>query len=170
MNLQLDQTYDISKLINFKDVSFWQRLYIRLMLPWGLLLVTLDNLKLLSIRKNPLHDGVRKLSGDKRVALSDQLDFNEIKDASRALGVTINDMVTASLSTAIKKYFVLKGDERSRFIKICVPANIRWSHYKTFESVVLENRFAAIPMLIPLESDLDQALVRVGNVTAQLKT
>lgn len=35
-----------------------------------------------------------------------------------------------------------------------IPANIRWTMYKTFEEVELENKFAPIPLTIPVESDL----------------
>jgi hypothetical protein len=30
MNLQLDESYDVSKLLNFPDVSLWLRIFMRL--------------------------------------------------------------------------------------------------------------------------------------------
>ena len=51
---------------------------------------------------NPLNDGVRKLSGKKISATSSDIRFADVKNASKQLKVTINDMVTACAGTAVK--------------------------------------------------------------------
>ena len=65
-------------------------------------------------------------------------------------------MVTASLATAVKKYFEIKGCTFIRKINIAIPANIRFAHYPTWDKVKFENKFAPVPLTIPLEDDLKQ--------------
>lgn len=60
--------------------------------------------------KNCLNDGVRKLNGKKIVDHSKELDFNAIKESSKALGITINDLFTAAVSVGVKKYFKKRND------------------------------------------------------------
>ena len=62
------------------------------------------------IDRNVLHDGKRKLTGKKKVAFSDPHDFATIKATSRAMGATINELLTASLAVAIKQLFEDRGD------------------------------------------------------------
>jgi len=92
--------------------------------------------------RNPLHDGKRKLTGRKQVAISDAFDFKTVKDASRALGITINELMCAALSVSMAKLFEEKGDTKTKRIQIGVPVNIRWEMYKTYEDVKLENKFS----------------------------
>ncbi len=61
--------------------------------------------------KNPLYDGVRNLSGRKLVATSEDFLFNDLKNASKKLKVSFNDLLTACLSTSIKQYFEESGDK-----------------------------------------------------------
>jgi hypothetical protein len=60
--------------------------------------------------RNLLNDGQRKLSGKKLSATSSDIPFAKVKAASKALKVTINDMVTACLGSAVKEYMESKGD------------------------------------------------------------
>ena len=65
------------------------------------------------IDRNILHDGVRNLTGVKKVALGAKHDFAAIKATSKALKVTINELCTASLSVAIKELFEDRGDTKT---------------------------------------------------------
>lgn len=105
---------------------------------------------------NPMHDGVRNLTGVKKCAISDHFKTEDIKDASKALKVTINDLMTSSLSVAVSRYFKEK-DPASNHTKlnIALPANIRWSRYERFDDVKLENKFAPYPLTIPLSESID---------------
>ncbi len=46
-----------------------------------------------------------------------------------------------------------------------IPANIRFKFYPTPEEVKLENKFAAIPMLVPLTENMDSAYGQIKKVT-----
>ena len=97
------------------------------------------------------------------------MDFSEVKNASKAFGCTINDVMTCALSNSLAKYFEKRKDSHKR-VNIMIPANIRWEMYETFEEVRLENKFAPIPLTIPVEKDMLKTLSAVKRVTKQLKS
>jgi hypothetical protein len=101
------------------------------------------------------------MSGKKISATSSDIKFSDVKNASKQLKVTINDMVTACAATALKQYFDNKGDKKVKNINIAIPANIRFAHYPTWEKVKFENKFAPFPMTVPLEPDLSNSMTKV---------
>lgn len=107
------------------------------------------------IMKNPLHDGIRNLSGRKLSATSGDIFFKEVKAASKSLKVTINDMVTSCVGSAIKKYFEMQGDKDTNIMHIAIPVNIRFAHYGSWDKVKFENKFAPFPLTIPLVADIE---------------
>ena len=121
------------------------------------------------IDKNPLHDGKRNLTGKKKVAFSPYHNFKEIKATSRALKVTINELLTSALSVAIKQLFEDRGDMKTDMMQIAVPVNIRWAPYMTYDDVRLENKFAPMPVKIPLELDLEEALKKMKPVSGKMR-
>jgi hypothetical protein len=66
-------------------------------------------------------------------------------------------LITSSLSVALSKFFSDKKD-KTKQINICIPANIRWEMYATKEKVKMENKFAPVQMVLPIESDLGLSL------------
>ena len=64
LNLQSDETYDTKKLIPFKEITLWQRVAIRLLIPFYLPIILWESY-LRRRDRNPLHDGRRKLTGTK---------------------------------------------------------------------------------------------------------
>ena len=120
--------------------------------------------------KNIIHPGggPRKLSGKKISSTSSDILFKDVKAAAKNKSVTINDLITACMASGVKQYFELKGDQ-NKTINIAIPANIRFEHYGTWERVKFENKFAAIPLLIPLNKDINQSLTEVAKVTSQLR-
>jgi hypothetical protein len=62
---------------------------------------------------NPLHDGVRNLTGIKKVASSKDYQFSKIKKASQNHGMTINNLVMTCLSATLKEYFEQEGDTKT---------------------------------------------------------
>jgi len=117
--------YDLSSLIAIKKVPFIQRMILRLSFP---LYVPGIIIKQFLVKQdiNPLNDGVKNLSGKKRVGTTSDLLFKDIKAAAKKQGVTINDLVTAAVATAVKQYFKLRGDNNTNKINIVIPANIRF--------------------------------------------
>ena len=122
-----------------------------------------------TIDKNPLHDGKRRLTGKKKIAMSPRHNFAEIKATSKALKVTINELMTSALSVAIKQLFEDRGDTKTDRMQIAVPVNIRWAPYKTYDEVQLENKFAPMPVKIPLDTDLEQALKKMKPVAGKMR-
>jgi WS/DGAT C-terminal domain len=70
----------------------------------------------------------------------------------------------------VKQYFEEKGDTKTNKMNIAIPATIRFSHYGTWEKVKFENKFAPMPMTIPLVRDLSQSLVETHKVTSRLRS
>ena len=85
--------------------------------------------------------------------------------ASKIHKITINDLVTACLGTAVKEYIDNHGGNDIKKLNIAIPANIRFSHYPTWEDVKFENKFAPVPLTIPLERDLIKSMKDVSQVT-----
>jgi NRPS condensation-like uncharacterized protein len=141
---------------------------LRAMLPWTIPKVLFKSM-LTRWDRNPLHDGVRNLTGEKRVYYGEKFNLEVIKEASKKLKITINDLMTVSLSIAIKRYFVSKGDSKTNRINIALPVNIRWEPYSTFNSVYLENKFAPMPIDLPLLEDIDTAIPAILRVTKGMK-
>jgi len=113
-----------------------------------------------------LHDGFRaNLTGKKVTAVSRPIDFAEIKQNSKLLGCTINDLMTSALTLAVSRYFKDNNDTSKAF-NICMPANIRWSMYQSREEVKLENKFAPIPLRLETEMDPVKCLRQVKRKTA----
>ena len=116
-----------------------------------------------------IHDGKRELSGQKISSTSSDILFKDIKAAAKHKKVTINDLITACLATGIKQYFELRGDEQTNKVNIVIPANIRFAHYGSWERVKFENKFAPVPLVIPLNLDLQESLKVVPKITGQLR-
>lgn len=168
MNLQLDEEYDIEKLLPFKPVGFMQRLMVRAMVPLYLPIILWESY-LRRRDRNPLHDGRRKLTGEKKMTISKEFDFLTIKMASKSLKVTINELMIGALSTAVARLFKDRGDEKTKRMRIAMPCNIRWKYYETYDEVELENKFAPMPLKIDLEMDAKKALERASRVSRDMK-
>jgi hypothetical protein len=52
----------------------------------------------------------------------------------------------------------MKGDTKTDKINIVIPANIRFAHYGSWEKVKFENKFAPVPLEIPLDSNIHTSL------------
>ena len=123
------------------------------------------------VLRNPMHDGKRNLTGVKKCAISDLFSFAEIKATSKTLKVTINDLMTSSLSVAVSRYFKEKDPaSNNKLLNVALPANIRWGPYEKFDDVKLENKFAPYPLTIPLSENIGEALPAVSKITATLRS
>mmetsp|Transcript_842 Transcript_842/g.1275 ORF Transcript_842/g.1275 Transcript_842/m.1275 type:complete len:290 (-) Transcript_842:110-979(-) len=168
MNLQFDETYDLTKVIPFRETGFLERCMLRAMVPFYLPIILWESY-LRRRDRNPLHDGRRKLTGEKRIAISKEYNFAKIKATSRTLGVTINEVMISALSMATARLFKERGDEKNQRMRIAVPCNIRWKYYKTYDEVELENKFAPMPIKIPLKTNVEEALTSSSRVSRDMK-
>ena len=91
--------------------------------------------------------------------------LDDIKSATKKLGITINDMVLCALTTSLNVIFKEHKDE-SKDIQIVIPANIRFSFYPTKESVQLENKFAAMSVCVPLTKTMESAYKPIKRATS----
>jgi hypothetical protein len=138
------------------------------MLPWTIPKVLVKS-AMTKWDKNPLHDGKRELTGVKKVYFGQKIPLDTIKEASKKLKITINDLMTIALSMAVKRYFVIKGDTKTNRINIIIPVNIRWEPYSTFGSVHIENKFAPMPIDLPLFEDFEKAVPAIVKITKGMK-
>lgn len=91
-----------------------------------------------------------------------------MKAATKKLNVTVNDVVMCALTTSLKKIFKRNGDS-SKNINLMMPANIRFKFYPTKEQIVLENKFSAIPLNVPLTDTMESSYEKIKKVTKALK-
>jgi diacylglycerol O-acyltransferase / wax synthase len=81
------------------------------------------------------------------VAWCDPLPLDEVKAASKALGVSINDVLLACVAGAIGEYLRAKGDDPAgQEIRAMVPVNLR----PLSEAYKLGNRFGLAPLVLPI--------------------
>ena len=61
-------------------------------------------------------------------------------------------------------------NDKNKEMQILLPANIRFSFYPTAEKVKLENKFAALPLKVPLTQSMETAYPQIQRVTKALKS
>jgi len=86
--------------------------------------------------------------GRKALAWNDPLPLDEVKAVCRGLGASVNDVLLACVSGAIRNYLVGKGDpvaEDAEF-RAMVPVNLR----DASEAPTLGNRFGLVPLCLPV--------------------
>jgi len=64
----------------------------------------------------------------------------------------------------------MKGDTKTNFINIVIPANIRFKHYQSIDELKLENKFAVVPLRVPLFDDLKISLKEIPKATSKLRS
>ena len=105
-----------------------------------------------------------KVSGNKMVDWNEPRPLQPIKDAGRAAGATINDVLLAALTNALRKYLVNHNDLTVADLLTSVPVSLR----KPGEPLPkqLGNRFGLIPVLLPV--GIADAMDQLAEVKARL--
>jgi WS/DGAT/MGAT family acyltransferase len=106
--------------------------------------------------------------GQKRVAWTDPIALPEVKAVSHALGCSVNDMLLAAATGAIRGYLEEKGDPTAGVeVRVLVPINLR----PPDSGEELGNRFGIIAVELPVgfESPL-QRLYEIRRRIEALKT
>ena len=115
------------------------------------------------------------MTGTINCCSSKMMEMPKIKDLSKKLGITVNDLLVSATGAALKDYLKLAGDkvgsmpDNEAQINVMIPANIRFKLYPTKEAVKAENKFACIPMVIPLVSNMQDAYQPISKATKKLK-
>lgn len=101
-----------------------------------------------------------RLGVSKRVAWADKLDLDEVKSVSRALGCTVNDLLLASATGALRSYMLERGEHLEGVtLRATVPVNLRpLEHAKQ-----LGNHFGLVFLELPVgEANPMRRLERVA--------
>lgn len=109
-----------------------------------------------------------RLSGQKRVAWAEPLQLAEVKALGKEMGATINDVLLAAATSALRKYLARRGDDIAHeHIHVAVPFNLRPLDKPV---TTLGNQFGLV--ILPLPIGLNDPLERfeqVRNNMRQLK-
>ena len=148
-----------------KKVSTFERLILKLTTPFLAIKIGIDA-AFAKRDRNYLTKNKKKMTGKVNVSTSPFFHFPTVKDLSKKLGVTINDIVMCALSTAIKEYLKSKGDPLGEEnaegnLSVMIPANIRWGFPKSREEVTTDNCFASMPVVIPLCNQMKESYSRI---------
>ena len=109
-------------------------------------------------------------TGNMNCDCSEDFKFKEVKELSKKIGggLTINDLIAAAITSSIKKLFKENGDKNDS-IQIVIPASVRFEFYPKREDVKLENKFSAIPIILPLSDTMEEAYPKIKKASQKLK-
>ncbi len=110
-----------------------------------------------------------KLSGEKRVAWGETLSLRDVKAIGHALGCSVNDVLLASVTSALRAYLASKGDNTDGVeVRALVPVNLR---PEAGMNGMLGNHFGVFGLSLPVgEADPLQRVHEVRRRMIALKT
>lgn len=110
----------------------------------------------LTLENDPVTRFKGRLGTRKQVAWAEPLPLNEVKAVSKAFGCTVNDVLIAAVSGALRQYMISVGDspEDMADIRATVPVNLRPLEH----AQELGNHFGLVFLSLPLsvESPLER--------------
>jgi WS/DGAT/MGAT family acyltransferase len=104
-----------------------------------------------------------RLGVPKRVAWTGRLDLALVKTTARAQGTSVNDVLLAAVSGALRRHLLERG-ERPRAVRTLVPFNLR-----PLEEPIprgLGNRFGLVFLTLPV--DVDGPRERLGELSRRM--
>lgn len=106
-----------------------------------------------------------RLSVNKKVAWAEPLPLDEVKAVSKAFGCTVNDVLIAAASGAMREYMIDNGDDPEKIedIRATVPVNLR-PHEHALE---LGNHFGLVFLPLPLSQQNPIARLYAVNAAMQ---
>ncbi len=105
-----------------------------------------------------------KVSGTKTVAWTAPVELALFKEAKNRIGATVNDVLMACVSGALSRYLAEHAGEVVEKFHVSMPVNIR----PPDAPMTLENRFAAVPLVLP--AGIADIRTRVRAVKARMDT
>ena len=162
MCLAMSSEYDRSYFVGSGDVPYIMRLFTRLSFPFMIPYLIYESL---CIRKddNFMTKNKENLSGIINISCNSELLLSEVKSLSKKIGVTINDLISTAVSIGLQKILKEKGETPNQ-VQICIPANVRFEFYPTREDVKMENKFAAIPLKLPLVDNMEKSYKSIAKL------
>jgi WS/DGAT/MGAT family acyltransferase len=107
-----------------------------------------------------------RLSGTKRVAWTEAIDFELVREVKVHLGVTVNDVLMACVAGAFQRYLKEVSGESVRTLRASMPFNVRSPN----EPPKMENKFAAVLLELPMHiEDVRERVHEVRRRMNQLK-
>ena len=105
-----------------------------------------------------------RLGVHKRVAWAKPLPLDEVKAVSKAFGCTVNDVLIAAVTGALRKYLIAEGDSPDNLqdIRATVPVNLRPLEH----AQELGNHFGLVFLSLPLA--VDNPLERLYTVNDRM--
>ena len=163
MTLALSQDYNRSYFVKSQDATWLQAIGIRLMMPFYIPQILKSTL-FAKPDDNMFTRAKSKMTGKISISSAEGINMDEMKEFSKKIGISINDLVLCAMTTALNTIFKENNDPVTEF-QIAIPANIRFSFYPTKEDVKLENKFAAIPLTVPVTDRMETSYGKIKNAT-----
>ncbi len=123
-----------------------------------------DSLEILAMTDDTRTSLKGEPSGTKRFAWNEPLPLDEVKPVCRALGASVNDVVLACVTGAIRRYLLGRGDllEADAEFRAMVPVNLRTPD----EAPSLGNCFGLAPVVLPI--GIESPVLRVHEIRARM--
>jgi len=105
----------------------------------------------LTLEDDPVTCLKGRLGTRKKVAWMEPLPLEEVKAVSKAFGCTVNDVLIAAVTGALRQYMISVGEspEDLQDIRVTVPVNLRPLEH----ALDLGNHFGLVFLSLPLSSD-----------------
>ena len=123
----------------------------------------------LTLEDDPANRFKGRLGTRKQVAWAEPLPLDEVKAVSKAFGCTVNDVLIAAVTGALRQYMVAAGDkpEDIKDIRATVPVNLRPLEH----AQELGNHFGLVFLSLPLSMENPlQRMYAVNERMNELKT
>lgn len=167
--LALSKEFDRSYFLASKDIKWYYRLLARVQTVFQVPRIAIDSAMKVKDLNFFANKRTTKLSGIINCSSSyEDIDLSQIKELSKYKGVTINDIAMCSLTTALNTIFIEQGETVEK-IKMALPANLRFKFYKSRYHVKMENKFACLPLEVPLSKTMEESYAKINQATKSLK-
>ena len=134
-----------------KKLTLLEKLVMYLSIPFHIIKIGINSLSHPN-NINPFTTSSPYNCGVKRGAFAKEYSVAQIKEKSKQIGVTFNDVIMTVLSMTIRKYFIEKGDQKTKKILVTMPISYReQSHRK--EDFEFQNNVSVIPIVLDLVED-----------------
>jgi len=119
----------------------------------------------LTLTDDPVTRFKGRLGTRKHVAWTEPLALDEVKAVSKAFGCTVNDVLIAAVTGALRQYMISAGDnaEDLQDIRVTVPVNLRPLEH----ALDLGNHFGLVFLSLPLS--MDSPLERMYAVHSRME-
>ncbi len=121
--------------------------------------------KLLFRQQDPTTSFKGELGIEKRAAWSRPVSLDRVKTIRRVTGSTVNDVLLAAMSGALRRYLVSRGDDVTGLdFHAAVPVNLRDGGHE----ITLGNQFGLVFLCLPI--GIEDPLERIFEVRARMES